>query len=123
MNFYFNNPHYCYDSGAERKCSLPSQCTKQAIFELRSAQRLRALTNLQELACQTSPVVKRISLQIRTFQPDQCCEVLRSISSRKFSFCFIKWVKVSLDLFTYVFSCFDLLFLLVLEFLLSSRIC
>lgn len=35
---------------------------------------------------------------------------------------FIKWVKVSLDLSTWLFSCFDLMFSLVLEFMLRSRI-
>ena len=41
-----------------------------------------------------------------------------------FGACFIKWVKVSLDLSTWLFSCFDLMFLLVLvvEFMLRSRI-
>lgn len=35
---------------------------------------------------------------------------------------FIKWVKVSLELSTWLFSCFDLMFSLVLEFMLRSRI-
>lgn len=34
---------------------------------------------------------------------------------------FIKWVKVSLHLSTWLFSCFALMFLLVLEFMLRSR--
>lgn len=34
---------------------------------------------------------------------------------------FIKWVKVSLHLSTWLFSCFVLMFLLVLEFMLRSR--
>ena len=52
--------------------------------------------------------------------------IFRSVSSFKCRFCFIKWVEVSLDLSTYVFSCFDYLLLHVLEFLLSSlggRVC
>ena len=47
---------------------------------------------------------------------------LKSISS-SFPFCFIKWVKsLGLDFVRVLFSCFDLLFLLVLEFTLSSRV-
>ena len=39
-----------------------------------------------------------------------------------FRFCDIKWVKVSLVSVQIGISCFDVLFLLVLEFLLSLRI-